>query len=91
MADLPLHLFPVQQAVGRFLLGLSAAEAGGVLVMGVVGKIVGSQRDTEFAVGGILDGNNFELKIGVNLNIHRVNCLYYISVSNLKIKIQKVV
>ena len=37
----------LQQADGRFLLSLPAAEAGGVLVMSVGGKTVRSQGNTE--------------------------------------------
>lgn len=65
----------LQQADGRFLLGLPAAEAGGVLVMSVGGKTVRSQGNTELPCGRILDGEHRKLKVGVNLNVHCVNCL----------------
>ena len=91
MADLPLHLFPLQQADGRFLLGLPAAEAGGVLVMSVGGKTVRSQRNTELPCGRILDGDHRKPEVGINLNIHCVNYLYYILFSKTRINIQKFV
>ena len=77
-----------QQADGRLLLGLPAAETGRVLIATACLFFTGGQDDLQLPVRGILDGTDREVEIGFYSNIHCYRCLTkrWLLFSNVKIR-----
>ena len=77
-----------QQADGRLLLGLPAAETGRVLIATACLFFTGGQDNLQLPVRGILDGTDREVEIGFYPNIHCYRCLTkrWLLFSNVKIR-----
>ena len=71
------------------LLGLAAAELCAVPVVGAFVGGVGVQHDVQFAIRGVLDGDNGKAEIGTNCNIHCFRIFVMLLWDEGIVKIQK--